>query len=448
MPRTTIRDLGNGLLLRRSTPDDTEALVAFHSNVHTADDPPDEVALIAAWVRDLMTRPHPTFDPGDFTIVEDTNRGEIVSSLCLISQTWSYGGIEFGVGRPELVGTAPAYRRRGLVRAQMEVVHEWSAERGERVQGITGIPWYYRQFGYEMAMTLGGGRGGYKPNVPKLKEGEEEPYRVRPATEADLPFIAEVYACGARRWPVVCVRDQALWHNELLGKSKENVNRRDLAVIETAVGDGAGEPVGFITLSPHVHHNRIGIGVYELKQGVSWLAVTPCVVRHLWSLGEASTAENPEQELEMFGLWLGAEHPAYEVFRERLARFFQPYAWYLRVPDVPGFLRHVAPALDLRLSESALAGHCGELKLNFYQAGVRLVFEEGRLTAAERWMPEKTEDGDAAFPELTFLQLLFQRRSIDELDEAFADCWVHGDGPRALLAALFPKNPSDVWPVS
>ena len=63
-------------------------------------------------------------------------------------------------------------------------------------------------------------------------------------------------------------------------------------------------------------------------------------------------------------------------------------------------------------------------------------------------MPEHSQDGDAAFPELTFLQLLFQRRSIADLDEAFADCWVGGDGPRALLDALFPKNPSDVWPVS
>ncbi|MBN1661164.1 MAG: GNAT family N-acetyltransferase [Anaerolineae bacterium] len=446
---TTIRDLGDGLILRRATPEDTEALVTFHGRVHTENDESDaENVLIGAWVRDLMTRPHPTFGPGDFTIVEDTKTGEIASSLCLISQTWSYDGIEFGVGRPELVGTAPAYRRRGLIRAQMEVVHQWSAERGERVQGITGIPWYYRQFGYEMAMTLGGGRGGYKPNVPKLKEGEVEPYRIRAATESDLPFIAEVYAQGVRRWPVACVRDQALWRDELLGKSEENVNRRDLAVIEVAAGDAAGERVGFITLHPRVWHNRISIGVYELKPGVSWLAVTPSAVRHVWSLGEAYVAGKPDQELEMFGLWLGVEHPAYEVFRERLARFFQPYAWYLRVPDVPGFLLHVAPALNARLAGSPLAGHSGELKLNFYQAGMRLVFEGGRLTVAEPWESKNTEEGDAGFPELTFLQLLFQRRSIAELDEAFADCWVSGDGPRVLLDALFPKNPSDVWPVS
>ena len=41
------------------------------------------------------------------------------------------------VGRPEAVGTRPEYRRRGLVRAQFEVIHAWSAERGELEAGRT-----------------------------------------------------------------------------------------------------------------------------------------------------------------------------------------------------------------------------------------------------------------------------------------------------------------------
>ncbi len=174
---------------------------------------PDEP--VAAWTRDLFRGDHPTFTLEDFTIVEDTRSGAIVSSLNLISQTWTYGGIPFGVGRPELVGTHPDYRRRGLVRAQFEVIHGWSAERGDLVQAITGIPWYYRQFGYEMALDLSGGRAGYAPQVPKLKEGEPEPYPIRPATEADLPFIAQLYDESVKRSRVTCVLDLELWRYEL-----------------------------------------------------------------------------------------------------------------------------------------------------------------------------------------------------------------------------------------
>ena len=103
----------------------------------------------------------------------------------MIAQTWSYAGIEFGVGQPELMGTHPDYRRRGLVRAQFKTIHR-SSERGESLQVIAGIPWYYRQFGYEIALTLGGGRLGDESHVPRLRDDEPELYHVRLATETDL----------------------------------------------------------------------------------------------------------------------------------------------------------------------------------------------------------------------------------------------------------------------
>jgi hypothetical protein len=442
--QSIIRDLGDGLALRRATPADTEKLVAFNAEVHREPGREEPEIYVGAWVRDLMERPHPTFRPGDFTIVEDTASGEIVSCLCLISQTWSYGGVAFGVGRPELVGTHPDYRRRGLVRAQMDAVHGWSAERGERLQAITGIPWYYRQFGYEMAMTLGGWRAGYGPNVPEAKEGEEAPYRLRPAREEDVPFIVRAYRQGSERYPVACVYDEALLRYELTGKSEKNVNRRELAIIESA----AGEPVGFIAHSPRVWQKRVGLATYELQPGASWLEATPVVVRYLWARGEAWAEQDPDQDLEAFFFFLGAEHPAYEVFRAHLPREGKPYAWYLRLPDLPGFVRHVAPTLERRLAGSILAGHTGELKISFYRSGLGLEFEKGRLIRAEPWLPSTEEEGQAAFPDLTFLQLLFGYRSLDELDDAFPDCWTKGDGPRLLLEALFPRQPSDVWPVS
>ena len=130
MVQRTIRDLGDGLILRRSSAADADKLVEFNGNLHRepGDEGPEE--HVAAWVADLMSGSHPTFDVDDFTIVEDTATGAIVSSLCLISQTWSYGGIRFGVGRPELVGTLPDFRNRGLIRAQFDVIHGWSAAVG------------------------------------------------------------------------------------------------------------------------------------------------------------------------------------------------------------------------------------------------------------------------------------------------------------------------------
>ncbi len=194
-------DLGDDLVLRFATVADTDALAEFNHTMH--DDLP-EVNHIGDLTRDFMSDEHPLMGPGDFTLVENRKTGEIVSSMNLISQVWSFGGIPFNMGRPELVGTLENYRRRGLVRRQFEVIHALSAARGELMQGITGIESYYRLFGYEMAMNLGGMRIAYPRDFPKF-DAEESPYRLRPATSADLPFVRECYEQGVKRNPYAAV---------------------------------------------------------------------------------------------------------------------------------------------------------------------------------------------------------------------------------------------------
>ena len=397
---------------------------------------------MATWTRDLMARDHPTATAGDFTLVEDTNKEAIVSSLVLIPQTWSYGGIQFGVGRSELVSTHPDYRRRGLIRAQYEVLHEWCAERGHMAQAITGIPWFYRQFGYEMALDLGGGRGGFRHNVPKLEKEKTEPFRVRRATEADLGFMADVYQEVGRRYLVTCVRDQSLWEYELNGRSEKNADRRILCIVETA----EEEPVGLLIHAPRLWRHTLNVMAYELKPGTSWLAPTPSVLRYLLATGDEYSTE--DARFERFGFWLETEHPVYDAMRDHLPDVLKPYAWYIRVPDLPGFLNHVALVLERRLAESPMVGHSAEIKVSFYHDGLRLVLENGKLKVIEPWQPTVTEWGAAGFPDLTFLQLVFGYRSLEELKNSFTDCWTDNNEARAVLEALFPKQASHVWPLA
>jgi hypothetical protein len=439
--RQFIKDLGGGLLLRHAAPADADRLAEFDGRIH-GDDAYDSAA-VASWVRDLLLRPHPTFQPGDFTIVEEPLTGRIVSSLNAISQTWAYEGIPFGVSRPELVGTEPEYRNHGLVREQFNVIHEWSRRRGELVQVITGIPFYYRQFGYEMALELSGGRGGYQPQVPALRDGEAEPYHIRPAGEADLPFLMRLYDQERSRSAISAVRDEALWRNELLERSPENVNRLEFRVIE----DRAGRPAGYFAHPWYTWGNMQAVYRYELEKGVSYAAVTPSLIRYIWQVGQEN-AQRREKTLTSFGLWFGSDHPAYHAVAGRLAFTRPPYAFYVRVLDLPAFLGCIAPALEKRLSESTCPGYSGELKISFYRAGVRLLFEGGRLVKAEAWKPVINQDqGNAAFPNLSFLQLVFGFRSLEEIRYAYPDCWA-SDETGTLLETLFPKKASSVWVVS
>jgi len=437
--KSTVKDLGAGLILRRATPDDADALAEINAKMHSDDGPDKPDERIGAWVRDLLTRPHPTFRPADFTVVEDTTTGRIVSTLNLISQTWSYEGIPFGVGRPELVCTLPEYRNRGLIRTQFELIHQWSAERGQLVQAITGIPFYYRQFGYEMAMDLSGRRLGFQAQVPELKAGESEAYTFRPATLDDIPFLDQVYRQANRRYPLAVERDPSIWAYELSGQSSENINRNEFRIILRS----DGEPIGYLI---HPWFNwRSGLAAigYELKAGVSWLAVTPSVIRYLWGTG-GEYAKSKDEERTAFCFGLGAEHPAYQACAGRLPDVRAPYAWYLRVPDLPGFLRHIAPVLEKRLAQSIAVGHNGRLRINRFSQMLVLNFEGGELTGVDEEKRSATDYGDLALPELTILQMIFGRLSFAELHAAFPDAYFNSDEAVVLFDILFPKRHSDV----
>jgi hypothetical protein len=441
MTEAIIRDLGDGLILRRSNPEDAEALAEFNKDIH-ADNEAEEKGL-SDWTLDLASGEGPTFGVDDFTIVEDTRTGEIVSSTCLISQTWAYEGIPFKVGRPELVATREAFRRRGLVRQQFEVLHEWSAARGELVQVITGIPFYYRQFGYEMGLNLSGGRLGYKPNLPALKEDEEEPYTFYPAAEEDIPFLMKTYARENQRQLVSAVWDEALWRYELTGKRPLNINRREIYIIK----DDQGQKAGFVGIPALKWRNASMATLYELAPGYSWMKVTPSVIRWLWQKGE-EMAEAQDMKQDVFGFWLGESHPVYRAAASHLPKQRKPYAYYVRVPDLPAFIKTIGPALEKHLADSDFAGYDGELKLNFYKDGIRMVFEQGALTLVEAIQPENPDECSASFPPLVFLHLLFGHRTMEELDHAYADCYANKEETACLLNILFPQKSSEIWPVS
>jgi hypothetical protein len=443
------RNLGDGLVLRWSTAADAEELGQLYSYVFRKkpEDPLNPYPV--AWTQDLIGGRHPLIGPGDFALVEDTRQRAIVSATCLLAQTWEYEGIAFPIGRPEIVATAPDYRNRGLVRAIFELIHARSAAQGHMAQGITGIPFYYRQFGYEFALDLGGNRAVFFAAIPKLKDGATEPFTLRAATADDLPQVMQLYDRERARGPVSARMDADYWRWVLTEQSEESGEGWATKVIESADGGRPLGPVGYVLHRRRRWGSKLAIVAVAVEPDVSLVAAMPSLLRALQATAEGLPAFKPDAppaDRLLFGL--EAAHPAYDALGDLGATYDPPYAWYVRVPDLPGFIRHIAPALERRLADSPAAGHTGELKLNFYRGGLRLAFERGRLTTAEDWRAQvwgpKPEGG---FPPLVFLQLLFGRRSFADLRYAYPDVWAEDNASAALIEALFPARPSWVLPL-
>ncbi|HEX5506571.1 MAG TPA: GNAT family N-acetyltransferase [Thermomicrobiales bacterium] len=430
-------DLGDSLALRWAGADDAERVAQFNAQVfrNAADDPPDQWALTQT--REYMVLGHPLLAATDFALVEDTATGAVVASTCLMRQIWDYDGVAFDVGRPELVGTDPAYRNRGLVRALFAALHERSAARGQPVQAITGIPYFYRQFGYEYALDVDGGRVAYLDSLPEAKEGEPEAYALRPATPDDLPFIMALYDRRRAGLHVSTVIPQEVWGTAFDQCDPAYRTAWRLLVIV----DAAGATCGYVRVSSRRGGQFLPVWDFAVREGLSPRTVAPPVLRALRDIAAATPVWQRERPLRGLALLLGREHPLYAALGPTvLPRDFPPYAWYVRVADLPAFLRRLAPALERRLAASPEAGYSGELKLDFYRDGLRLTFADGRLTDAAPWRrPVWGEDAQAGFPPLVFLQLLFGYRGLAELRAAYPDVTAEAEGA-ALLDILFPQR--------
>lgn len=416
--------------VRRATSADADALARFETE--------NTWAGVYGWVRDLTSSRHPTTSVEDWTLAETRPAGEVVSAMCAIRQEWCFDGVPFPLSRLELITTAAAYRRRGLVRKQIEIQHRLCAERDDLMQVIGGIPWFYRQFGYEPCLDLHVGRFVGAP--PPGARREDGLLPLRPAERRDVPFLARAYGTAAQRYALFCSRDEATWEFEAFRRRADN----GPGGYEVSVAERSGVRVGVVVTYARLWWNRLFVLACELEAEVNGRLTAEALLERLHALGRAYAIRD-ETAYEGVSFWLGEQHPVYPHLQAASEIREQGLAWYVRIPDLVRFVRHVAPALDRRLARSSATGREESLALSFYRSGLRLSLRGGRIAWVGPWTPDATGPPDVSFPPSTFLQLLFGYRSLADLEYAFPDCVVHNESARPLLAALFQTRPSFVW---
>ncbi len=451
-----IGDLGGGLIRRWSTAADTEKFALLLGTVFRDDNDDLPNPRPMAEARLLMRPGFPYMTADDVAVVEDTSRPDrpLVASTTFWRHTWSYAGIPFGVTRPELVAADPTYRNRGLIRAVFEMIHARGAAEGHLLQGITGIPYFYRQFGYEYVLDLDGSRTTYFSLIPEKKGDEPEFCTLRRAGLDDVERITAIYNLRRSssllrhespeerlRWVI------AFWDDP-------EVRDQDVLLVGSSgrywmILNADQEICGYAWIAARRWSRSLLVRELGLVPGADVQRMGPALLRALRDYGLTIPAVRsdapPCSEIEFS---LGRLHPFYDVLGDALApKVTPPYAWYIRIPDVPAFLRLITPALEERVAQSALVGYTGDLKIDHYRGGLRLRFEQGKLVDAAAWRPPIQGDEDTALgcPPLTFLQLLLGYRGLDELRAIFPDIWVK-DEYRLLMTTLFPKQHSVVEP--
>lgn len=416
LPRT----LGPDLVLKRAhSPKDLEAILACHvANFGEGD--------LSGLRMHMFCRPGQV--PENFFFVEDIKTGEVVSSVSFLPQTWTYEGIPLKVGEVGIVSTRPAYRHKGLVREQFREYHRLAREEGCLLSVIAGIGYFYRQFGYEYCLPMGGGCRLRPEQIPDLKEGEASPYRLRRARAEDLPLLQRYYAELVRGLCVSSViPDEIRRYQE--EQPEDSVERRVTYLVEHE-----GAPVGYVRLMGREEAGDFGKGLRIVEAFVPQHEACLAVLRF------AKRLALEERQEHIVKVEIALDIPLNRAAEVLGGEWQRPYGWQIRVMDTVRLLVAIGPALERRLKASPLAGISRDFTINLNKELLALHFRRGRLRGVEH-LPEGTRC-DLTLPPNVALMLWLGHRSLDELLQWYPDVWRRDAEAKYLADILFPKRPS------
>lgn len=405
-------ELHDGLTLRSvSTIRELERVAAFNGLIHGT----EVVGMTANLFAD-----HPDTRGRDLLYVENDG-GEVIASACLIPWTLHTGEVDLPVGELGIVGTREDYRGRGINRHLMGAFWQRFTERGCLLSIIQGIPFFYRQYGYEYALLPL--EGGWRLQPDQVPAPLVEGFTFRPAALDDAILLATLYQEQSARLDISARRSADIWHYLLSDLRKPDSMEHETLVILSP----QGETAGYLRLPKyHFYENLTTIDECSELSFAAGLAVLNELARRVRADDQDGIRFN-----------LPPTSGLLKLARAYGAVSLGTYSWQVRVPDMAALLGRMGPVLSTRLAGSAFAGLTQKISLDLYRQHIELNFDHGVLISA---MPVKHSDHPILrIPPDQAVPLVLGGRSLEEIGTSHPDASPHHLW-KPLVDVLFPKT--------
>lgn len=361
---------------------------------------------------------HPGMTLGNFFVT--VHKRMMVSTLNLIPVTWRIGGIPFRVAEMGHVATLPEYRGRGLVRMLVEEFHREVENQGFDLAVIEGIPYFYRQFGYEYSIPLLEETRISLGQIPSFKSS----IKIRPFTAKDISRAADILKHSQGKFNVHSVRDETVWKIQQKTKIASDTEPFQAFVVEEE-----GKMTAYFRMRENLKEKELILTeITEVDQLAS-----QAVLQFLKKLGV-------KHRLETLCASISYREPLAEYLLTLGAVKRVPvYAWQIRITDYSRIFRKLKPLLESRLAASMYRRLTETLDFNFRCFTIQVKVQDGKVVdikeiAASRRSP-------IGLTPLVFVQLLTGYRSREELELTVPDVRIDASH-RHLTDVLFPKLPS------
>ncbi|KAG2185070.1 hypothetical protein INT43_000983 [Umbelopsis isabellina] len=450
------RDIDERLLLRWATPEDldktSKAVVdVFSSPSLRLESLGIQFQRLSAGENGLMTNK-------DCLVIVD--KKDPTQPIVAFTSYWQeqhiYEGISYNVGRPAWVGVKdnPDFRGKRLQQHILDELHRRSKEDGTLVQVVNGINYYYRQFGYEYAIEYGQRSKTWLQSIPTLKDGQVETLRYRRATMDDVDDILAFDIARNQNCAVFLPMSRAWITAQLKEFEKKREDATYFLTRQVIMFENFdGKTVGFFIIWG-LEDEACGdiMSVYHMgfAPDLDIASVIFSAMRNVIAFIKTQVDETRFAQFTSIGWHMSESHPVARAIPSHMRipatmPYDEDFAYYVRVPELDAFIRHILPALNRRLKESSLhSSYTGSIRVSNYSPkvpGFELDIKNGEICQVSRFVKrdQRYDPNLARFPSHTFLLVLFGRRSIDDLKYIFPDVDMSEDVQK-ILDVLFPKK--------
>ncbi len=406
------------------TDEELEELISFNSNIHDEEDGEElrrQIETLPGFSRELNF------------YIRDIDKGIVVSSLNAIPSMWAYEGVPLRNLELGFVGTLKEYRRKGLVRALYEHFDELLQVGEYDISTIQGIPYYYRQFGYDFVLPMDRTLWMTVDQLPTIEETAQPEYmkiQIRESTPNDLTDIMNLYDEHNTRLRVYIARSRELW------EIQEEAKREYHGEFRTFLFEDNNRVIGYLRLAvnltskgPHGSTLRViesSINTYDGVMRALQLIKTEALKHEFYRIGITGPSTN---NLSRIALDIGG-------------RIRGGWKYQLRVPNILGLLNKISPVLEKRLVGSMFEGLTKDLTINTFRHCYLLRLSNGKIEKiTDIGMQEVDESRGFRAPPNDLVRLIFGVYDIDEISHNNIDFLV-GRDLKSLVETLFPKGES------
>jgi predicted acetyltransferase len=362
---------------------------------------------------------HPTMTLKDFFVIK--HHSKIVASLNLTPVKWSIGGVLLKVAELGCVATLTEYRNLGLQRRLVNEFHRQAEEQEYDLCAIEGIPYFYRQFGYEYAIPLNEETRIRLDQIPDYESSLD----IRPFTEEDIPKAMQLLTQSQRKFYIHTVRDEQIW------KMQQQTGLTSESKFDSFAAEKEGNMLAYLRISHKSEDKELVLREIADTDYYTGKAI----LKFLKDTGK-------QRGFEMLTANISYLDPLSEqlVALGAIQRI-PPYAWQIRIIDYVKIFQKMKTLFEKRLAASPYCHLTEKLNFNFRRYTVQVSVEDGAIIDIQRL--ESSEDRIIGLNPLVFTQLLLGHRSRNELEMIYPDFGIR-QSHKHLIDVLFPKLPSHI----